>query len=63
MRKEYLWEIYDRWDGRNLEPDDTVHFQTLEDALETIEGFAEGSWVWCPHNPGGDRNVSVFREW
>ena len=41
MRKEDLWEIHDRWDGRNPKPDGRVHFHTLEDALERVEGFAE----------------------
>ena len=40
MRKEDLWEIYDRWDGRTPKPDDRVHFHTLEDALDQVEGFA-----------------------
>ena len=41
MRKEELWEIFDRWDGRTPKPDDRVHFHTLEDALEKVEEFAE----------------------
>ena len=41
MRKEDLWEIYDRWDGRTPKPDDRVHFHTLEDALDQVEEFAE----------------------
>ena len=40
MRKEDLWEIYDRWDGRTLKPDGRVHFHTLDDALDKVEGFA-----------------------
>ena len=40
MRKEDLWEIYDRWDGRTLKPDGRVHFHTLDDAMERVEGFA-----------------------
>ena len=41
MRKEDLWEIYDRWDGRTPKPDDKVHFHTLEDALEKVQEFSE----------------------
>ena len=41
MRKEDLWEIYDRWDGRTPKPDDRVNFHTLKDALDQVEGFAE----------------------
>ena len=41
MRKEELWEIFDRWDGRTPKPDDRVHFHTLEDALDQVEEFAE----------------------
>ena len=40
MRKEHLWEIYDRWDGRAPKSDNKVHFHTLEDALDQVEGFA-----------------------
>ena len=40
MRKEDLWEIYDRWDGRTLKPDGRVHFHDLKDALDRVEGFA-----------------------
>ena len=41
MRKEELWEIFDRWDGRTPKPDDRVHFHTLEDALDQVKEFAE----------------------
>ena len=41
MRKEDLWEIFDRWDGRTPKPNDRVHFHTLKDALEKVEEFAE----------------------
>ena len=40
MRKEDLWEIYDRWDGRTPKPDGRVNFQILEDALDQVEEFA-----------------------
>jgi hypothetical protein len=40
MRKEDLWEIHDRWNGKPLQPDGRVHFHTLKDALEKVEGFA-----------------------
>ena len=40
MRKEDLWEIFDRWDGRTLKPDGRVHFHNLKDALERVDGFA-----------------------
>jgi len=39
VRKEDLWEIFDRWDGRTPKPNDRVHFHTLEDALETVQEF------------------------
>ena len=40
MRKEDLWEIYDRWDGKLCKPDNKVHFHTLDDALDRVDGFA-----------------------
>ena len=40
MRKEDLWEIYDRWNGKPNKPDGRVHFHDLKDALDQVEGSA-----------------------
>jgi len=40
VRKEDLWKIFDRWNGKPNKPDGRVHFHTLEDALERVDGFA-----------------------
>jgi len=40
VRKEDLWEIYDRWNGKLCKPDNKIHFHNLKDALDKVEGFA-----------------------
>ena len=60
MRKEDLWEIFDRWDGRTLKPDGRVHFHTLVDALDQVEGFSEVLESDVPITLEEDRTYRFF---
>jgi len=59
VKKEDLWDIFDRWNRKPNKPDGKVHFHDLKDALDRVEGFARDLEFNVPITLDKNRNHNL----